>query len=155
MNFKVIPISPEISAAARETMMSPQYKSLAASVSTATGYGPCRSCLRTFRQGLEDRIYITYNSSDGISSLPNPGPIFIHADVCEPYSADGFPVELRELPMLFEGFGEGDVLITRVSVISDEIENQITEILADQAIEIVKIRNAEAGCFIARIERSA
>lgn len=78
MNYKVIPIPNEVSREARKTLVSPQYKSLSAAVSMANGYGPCRSCLRVFDQGNENRIYFTYNSFEGRSSLPDPGPVFIH-----------------------------------------------------------------------------
>ena len=74
MNYRVIPISAEIVSEARATLVSPQYKSLAVNVSVANGYGPCRSCLRVFEQGTDRRIYFTYNSFAGRSSLPDPGP---------------------------------------------------------------------------------
>ncbi len=155
MNFKVIPIPTEIAKTAREKMVSPQYKSLMAISAVANGYGPCRSCLKTFRQGQEDRIYITYNSSDGLSDLPSPGPIFLHKENCEQFESDGFPFELRDLPMLFEGFGNDSELILREKVQSEILESQIDSIFRSSTIKYINIRNAEAGCFIARIDRIA
>ena len=153
-NFKVVPIPDHIALEARREMISPQYRSLAAASSLANGYGPCRSCLRVFRQGAENRIYITYNSSEGLSQLPSPGPIFIHEENCEPYDADGFPPELRGLPMLFEAFGPGDHMMKRNKAESALIEQQIDDMFSCKEIEHLKVRNAEAGCFIALIIRA-
>lgn len=153
MNFKVIPISPEITEQARRSLVSPQYKSLKAFVDVATGYGPCRSCPKTFRQGEEERLFFTYNAFEGRSDLPDPGPVFIHHDRCAEFANGGFPADLRSLPMLFEGYDKDGDLITREKAAVDSIETQIEGILAAPTVDYIHIRNAEAGCFIARIER--
>lgn len=153
MKFKIIPIANEISNAARETLTSPQYKSLEATVSVATGHGPCRSCLQVFDQGEDERIYITYNAFDGLSNLPDPGPIFIHKNECERYEIPGFPVDLHDLPLLLEGFGDESRLICREKMAPDMVESQIADIFANPEIRFINLRNAEAGCFVARVER--
>lgn len=153
MKFKVVPISSEIAEKARQTLVSPQYKSLKAFVDVATGYGPCRSCLKTFRQGEEERLFFTYNSFEGLSELPDPGPIFIHNDICREFAGDIFPPDLRDLPLLLEGYDEGGDMITRERA-GESIERQVEEILDSPLVEYVHIRNNEAGCFIARIEKS-
>jgi hypothetical protein len=150
--YKLIPISNEISKEVRETLVSPQYKH-PASVSMATGYGPCRSCLRTFDAGKEERILFTYNSFDGLSYLPLPGPVFVHAEKCEAYGDPYFPPDLIDLPLLFEGFGDNSELMTRENVDKARIDDQIEEILELDKVRFINIRNAEAGCFIARIDR--
>ena len=153
MNIRVVPIPGEISAEARETLKSPQYKSLGATVSTATGYGPCRNCLRVFKQGEEERIYLTYNSFDGRSDLPDPGPIFIHKQECVRYEAAGFPRDLLDLPLLLEGFGEQSRLIRREPMTGSRVESQMSDIFSDTSVKFINLRNAEAGCFVARAER--
>ena len=91
MNYKVVPISKAIADSVRETMFSPHGK-LPAFSYTATGYGPCRSCLRTFRQGEEEHIYMSYGPFVGLSDRPLQGPVFIHTEACEEYFKDGFSV---------------------------------------------------------------
>ena len=108
MNYRVTPIPAEVASAVRETLLSPQYKSLTAIVSLANGYGPCRSCLRVFDQGTDYRIYFTYNSFDGRSSLPDPGPVFVHQNECTRFTGEGIPDDLLQLPVLLEAFGEVD-----------------------------------------------
>jgi hypothetical protein len=152
MKFKVIPIASEIAQHARQALVSPQYKSLKAFVDIATGYGPCRSCLKTFHQGVDKRLFFTYNAFEGRADLPDPGPIFIHGDECAAYDADAFPPDLRELPMLFEGYDERGDLITRERAEKENIESQIYGILGSPLVDYIHLRNAEAGCFVARIE---
>lgn len=152
MSYKVVPIPTEIAESVRENLKSPQYGH-PAFISLATGYGPCRSCLKTFNQGNDERILFTYNSFEGLSDLPLPGPVFIHKNVCQEYSENGFPTDLIDLPMLFEAFGDDSELITREHVERDKIDEQIGEILSLANVNYINLRNAEAGCFIARIER--
>jgi hypothetical protein len=153
MNYKVKPIPFSITAAARETLLSPQYKSLKADVSIANGYGPCRRCLRVFDQGNDHRIYFTYNSFDGRSNLPDPGPVFIHRDECQGFDGDGIPGDLLGLPVLFEGFGDESRLMVRQPMNVKEADAQIEAMFADESVRFINMRNAEAGCFIATIER--
>jgi hypothetical protein len=153
MSYKVIPISTEITSRARATLVSPQYKSLKANVSVADGYGPCRSCLQVFDQGTDRRIYFTYNSFDGRSGLPDPGPVFIHENDCERFEGIGFPEHLNELPVLFEAFGEDSNLLSRTALVPDNADGQIASIFREQGVKFINLRNAEAGCFIATVER--
>ena len=154
MSYRVVPISETVSSEVRRTMTSP-HGGLPAWSSVATGYGPCRSCLRTFRQGEEERIYISYDPFRGVSKLPLPGPVFIHTEPCAEYSSGEFPTELLSIPMLLEGFGEHSRLVRSEPVDKERVDEQVAEILSADDVEFIHIRNAEAGCFIARIERAA
>jgi hypothetical protein len=152
MSYKVIPIPTEIAESVRENLKSPQYRH-PASVSIATGYGPCRYCLKVFDEGNEERILFTYNSFEGLSDLPLPSPVFIHKKDCQPFSQEGFPVDLLNLPLLFEAFGENSNLIKREKVERGSLKTQIAELFDSQLVKYLNIRNSEAGCFVARIEQ--
>ncbi len=152
MGYTVISIEATVTAEVRERLISPQYPSLAAAVSVANGYGPCRSCLRVFDEGNENRIFFTYNSFEGLSDLPDPGPGFIHEDRCKRYEGSSFPADLLGLPLLFEAFGEASKLISRTQVDSDQVDEQIAGILAVPEVKFINVRNAEAGCFVCRLE---
>ena len=154
MGYKVMPIPVEIAAKARETLVSPQYGSLRADVGVASGYGPCRSCLRVFEQGTDRRIFFTYNSFDGRAKLPDPGPVFIHQHECVPFGGERFPPDLLGLPVLLEAFGDESRLMARYAMEGDRIDRQISSIFADPEVRFINLRNAEAGCFIARVERN-
>jgi Protein of unknown function (DUF1203) len=151
MNYKVVPIDSEIARTVRAQLISPQYKH-PASVAVATGYGPCRQCLKKLIVGADERILFTYNAFENLSNLPNPSPIFIHKNECKSFDEKGFPPELIDLPLLFEGYGNQSELVKREAMDKENIENQIAEIFASQKVNYINIRNAEAGCFVARIE---
>jgi hypothetical protein len=152
MSYKIVPISSEIAQAVRENMVSPQYGH-PAHAETAAGYGPCRQCLKTFVEGVEERILFTYNSFSGLSDLPLPGPIFIHKNECQAFDGSGFPPELISLPLLFEGFADESRLVSREAVDGNRIDRQIEEIFSDPETRFINLRNSEAGCFVARIDR--
>ena len=151
MNYKVVPISKNVADQIRETMVSP-HGDLPAFSSVADGYGPCRSCLNTFRQGEEERIYISYDPFSGISDLPLPGPVFIHSEQCHEYAGDAFPTHLLNIPMIFEGFGKNSLLLASEKVNAVKVDEQIENILNTEGVNFIHLRNGEAGCFIARIE---
>jgi hypothetical protein len=153
MNYRVVPVSREIARSVREKMVSAQYGH-PAFADVAKGYGPCRQCLKTFVKDAEERILFTYNAFENLSSLPLPGPVYIHKNECAPFSAGGFPPALVDLPLLFEAFGEESALLRREALKKESVDAQIAEIFALPAVRYINLRNAEAGCFVARIERS-
>ena len=151
--FRVLPIAPALAQEVRSTLKSPQYGH-PAHVELATGYGPCRACLQQFRTGEEDRILFTYNPFAGLDEYPSPGPVFIHAKSCAAFAeAQSFPQELRSLPLTLEAYGEDRWIIARERPSAQEIEGSIERLLNTSGVRYIHVRNAEAGCFIARIER--
>jgi hypothetical protein len=151
--YRVIPISRDSANEVRRNMVSP-FGKLPASSSVATGYGPCRSCLKTFRQGEEERIYITYDPFAGVSKLPLPGPVFIHTEECAEYKGEIFPTNLLSIPLIFEGYGDGSRLAASERIDAKRFNEQIADILAKPNVNFNHLRNGEAGCFITRIERT-
>ena len=148
--FQGIPDS--IAAAARESMRSPQYGH-PAHAEVATGYGPCRQCLRTFQVGNEERLLFTYQPFSDPTALPAPGPVFIHRRPCERYDGPELPRTLRPLPLALDGYGANGALLAQRRVGALTFEAVLQEILETAEVRYVHLRNAEAGCFIARIDR--
>lgn len=150
--FRVLPIDSKLAEAVRNTLKSPQYGH-PAHVETASGYGPCRACLKQFRAGEEGRILFTFNPFQGLDEYPSPGPVFIHADSCQSYdNAQAFPEELRSLPLTLEAYGENRWIIARERPAAAEIEGSVERLLHTSGVRYIHVRNTEAGCFIARIE---
>ena len=154
MSYRIEPIASDVADQVRQTKVSP-FGGLPASVSIATGYGPCRSCLRPFAQGKEERTYITYDPFTGVSDLPTPGPVFLHTEPCIEYSAAGFPTELAFIPMLLEAYGAASELVTRETLDINRVDQQIESLLQKTGVDFIHLRNREAGCFIARIVPSS
>jgi hypothetical protein len=151
--YRVVAIPEEISQQARALLKSPQYGH-PAHVELASGYGPCRSCLRTFQEGQEDRILFTYDPFAGLDPYPSPGPVFIHWDGCPRYEGAAFPDGLRNLPLTFEGYGPDRWVLARERTQGKDVDSAIERLLAQPEVRYVHVRNSEAGCFIALIERA-
>ena len=151
--YRVISIPNELAQEVRATGKSPQYGHPAHS-ELAKGYGPCRVCLRKFRQDEERRLLFTYNPFDKLADYPSPGPIFIHESECPPFDEPcTFPPEVRTLPLMLEAYEHDRCLLLHEPVREGEIDATISRMLALPSVEYLHIRNREAGCYIARIER--
>lgn len=151
--FIVKPIDPSISAQVRESLHSPQFGH-PVHAELATGYGPCRSCLSVFRTGQERRLLFTYDPFAGLDAYPSPGPIFIHETPCVPYpTTSSVPPDFRNLPLTLEGYGDDRWVIARERPSENEIELAIERIFANPAVQYIHVRNTEAGCFMALVER--
>jgi len=151
--FRVTGISEDLAQRARTEMKSPQYGH-PAHVEIAKGYGPCRSCLGKFQTGQDERLLFTYDPFAGLDSYPSPGPIFIHRESCPTYDAAAFPPELRDLPLTLEGYGPDRWIVSRERISNGEVEPAMERLLANSEVEYVHVRNTEAGCFIALVERA-
>ena len=150
--FRVSGIGEDLADQARRTHRSPQYGH-PAHREVATGTGPCRVCLRTFEVGREERLLFTYQPFLTAGSLPAPGPIFVHAEPCVRH--DGFEPtpDLRSLPTIVEGYGDRGWLRVQEAVEDRALEEVLARAFAVEGVAFVHLRNAEAGCFMARVDR--
>src|SRR5207253_10078609 len=74
----------------------------------ATDAAPCRHCLRTFVVREDRRILLIYDRFAGVESLPQPGPVHIHAEACTRHAQDaGSAAELRATPPTAEAYSRG------------------------------------------------
>lgn len=133
-------------------MQSPQYGH-PVHAEVASGYGPCRLCLQTFQVGSDERLLFTYQPFTDPAALPAPGPVFIHRKGCERYDGHGLPEALRPLPLALEGYGADGVLVVQRRVGTSPFEAVLEDVLEPAEVRYAHVRNAEAGCFIARIDR--
>ena len=150
--LRVIPIPDDAAAEVRRTLRAPKYGH-PAHVEVAAGFGPCRSCLRTFREGAEERVLFTWDTFAGVDGYPSPGPVFIHRDACEPWSGEGLPPELRPLALMLEGYGAGRWPVAREAVRDGRVEEAAERLFANPAVAYVHVHNADAGCYVARVEQ--
>jgi hypothetical protein len=150
--YRIQGIPESLAAATRATMRSPQYGH-PAHAEVATGYGPCRLCLQTFTVDTDERVLFTYQPFTDSDALPAPGPIFIHRETCKRYDDLRLPEALRPLPLVIEAYGAGGPPLVQRRVGSGSFEAALEEVLAQPGAQYAHLRNAEAGCFIARIDR--
>jgi hypothetical protein len=151
MTYRFTSVPVDLADQARSTFVSPQYHH-PASRSIATGHGPCRVCLSTFETGRDERLLFTYNPFE--EGVPAPGPVFVHADGCEPFVDTGVPPGLAEVPLLLEPLGADGLPVDRLRPAADEVDAAVRRALSDDAVTMIVVRHASAGCFIARVMRA-
>jgi hypothetical protein len=153
--FRIVAIPSSTAEAVRTRLTSPRYGH-PAHVEVATGYGPCRHCLRTFQVGVEQRILFTYDPFDGLEPLPLPGPVFIHVEGCQRYAEDrGFPDDLRPHALTLDAYARGRKLLAQEYVTDGDVEAALGRLLAKPEVDYVHVRDTEAGCYDLRVERAA
>ena len=148
--FRIVALEELVADHVRSRLRAPVYGH-PAHVEVATGTGPCRLCLRPFEVGAEERLLFTYNPFPE-GATPSPGPVFVHPRACPRFEGDGFPSELSSLPLLLEGYDDGGMALVRRAVNGDAARD-VERVLAVSGVSYAHIRNAKAGCFIARVER--
>jgi hypothetical protein len=152
-SIRVVAVPTEVAQYVRTEMKAPRYKHPAFR-DMATGYGPCRHCLREFMKGEEERILFTYDAFDGIESKPLPGPVFVHAEECERYPEDGgFPAEMKEHELTLNAYGRGRRLVAQEYVTDGKVEEILEQLLAKDEVDYIHVRDTQAGCYDFRVER--
>ena len=151
MDYRVTALRQQTADDVRTTLTAPGYGH-PAHVEIAKGTGPCRLCLRPFRVNEEERVLFTYNPFPDAADLPSPGPIFVHAASCARFEGSGFPPGLLGLPLMLEGYDDRGVAVARIRPADPDASAR--DVLARPGVAYAHVRHAEAGCFIARIERA-
>jgi len=153
-SYRIVAVGDRIASAVRKTLRSPGYGH-PAHAEVATGYGPCRQCLRTFSVGQERRILFTYDAFYGKEDLPLPGPIFIHEHDCERYPEDGgFPIDMITHRLTLNAYARGRRLISQKYVSNGVVEPQLQQLLQDRGVAYIHVRDTDAGCYDFCIERT-
>ena len=149
---RIVAIATEVAEQVRTTLKAPVY-GFPATLEIAEDNAPCRHCLRTIAP-KDRRILFTYDRFTGKESLPQPGPVYIHAEACERYRENGaFPEELRSSPRTVEAYASGRKLKAQAYVADGHFEPVIENMLADRDVDYLQINSTTAGCFTFRIER--
>jgi len=152
-DFRIVAIATEVAEQVRATLEAPVY-GFPAHLEVAEDEAPCRHCLRTIPPKGR-RILFTYDRFTGKESLPQPGPVYIHADGCRRYPENGgFPEELRNSPRTVEAYANGRKLKAQEYVTDGRFEPVIVKLLADRDVDYLQINSTTAGCFTFRIERA-
>ena len=152
--YRVIPIDRALALAVRTTLRAPGYGH-PAHVEMATGYGPCRVCLQPFAEGEERRVLFTHDPFAGRESFPLPGPVFIHERDCTPHPTDApFPDSLRFIPLTLNAYGRGRLLVAQRRIEGASLDEAVDALFAEPLIDYIHLRNTEAGCYIAHLDRA-
>jgi hypothetical protein len=153
--FRIVAIPTEVAREVRLTMRAPVY-GFPAHAELSTDAAPCRHCLRLTTPGDDRRILFTYNRFAGVESLPQPGPVYIHAESCPRYSENsGYPEELRGSPRTLEAYSRGRRFVGQEYVADGQFEPAIEKLFTNPEVDYLQVNSTTAGCFTFRIERAA
>ncbi|HWZ04944.1 MAG TPA: DUF1203 domain-containing protein [Mucilaginibacter sp.] len=155
--FKIVPLSKAYAQRIRQTMKDDFGHQVTEKV--ATGSGPCRVSLKPFVKGVDKRMLLTHSPFAVDNAFNQPGPVFINSDDVEEYSdIYRFPPEIKankdSFPLTLIGYNnEQQMAFTKLvgDADVDELIAAIFEIHPE--VEFLHARNAQACCFICKIER--
>lgn len=155
--FKIVPLSKDYAAKIRATGKDefghPVIEQL------ATGLGPCRVSLKPFEKGVDTRLLISHTPFNIDNAYNQPGPVFINKEEVEAYSdVYRFPPEIKankkSFPLSLVGYNKDQLMVFTRLVGDDDVDELIPEIFEQHTeIEYLHARNAQACCYICKIER--
>jgi hypothetical protein len=125
----------------------------------ATGLGPCRVSLKPFEKGVDTRLLFKHSPFDTDNAYNQPGPVFINRDDVEEYSdMHRFPPQIKankkSFPLTLIGYSKTQMMVLTETVGDNDVDELITTIFGQRPdVEYLHARNAQACCFICKIER--
>lgn len=156
--FRIVPISKAQAAAIRLTRRDNFGNKVVEQI--ATGKGPCRVSLKPFVKGVDRRLLLSHSPFTIHNAFNQPGPIFIHSDEVEEYAdVHRFPPALKadkdSFPLTLIGYSSDQRMVFAQLVGNDDVDELISAVLDSHSkIDYLHARNAEAGCYICKIERA-
>ena len=98
-------------------------------------------------------MLFTYDAFTGAGEVPQPGPVFIHAEPCVRHGEQaGYPEELLTIPGVLDAYSKDQRLVESVRV-SQGHREAVAKLLENQAVDYIQVRDKNAGCFDFRVER--
>jgi hypothetical protein len=155
--FKIVPISKAYAQKIRSAMKDDFGHEVIEKV--AIGAGPCRVSLKPFNKGVDKRLLLTHSPFEVDNAYNQPGPIFINSAEIEEYAdVHRFPPEIKankkSFPLSLIGYNAEQQMVFTKLVGEADVDELIAEIFTQQPdVEYLHARNAQACCFICKIER--
>ena len=157
-NFRIVPVSKSSIETIRLNREDEFGNELVEEI--ATGHGPCRVSLKPFRPGVDKRLLFLHSPFNIHNAFNQPGPVFVSAseDVEEYTDIYRFPIEIKNgkehFPLTLIGYTSEQRMVYTRLVGDDDVDALIERIfIRHPEVEYLHARNAEAGCFICKIER--
>jgi len=158
-NFKIVPLSAQYAKRIRATRKDDFGHEVMEQI--ATGAGPCRVSLKPFKKGEDKRLLLTHSPFTRDNAFDQPGPVFINAEDVEEYKdIYRFPPEIKRntksFPLTLIGYSNDQMMVLTQLVGDADVDLLIEEIFATRPdVEYLHARNAQAACYICKIERLA
>ena len=155
--FKIIPIAKDYANKIRQQKKDDFGNEIL--ISIAKGLGPCRVSLKPFIPNVDRRITFAHSPFKIKNVFNQHGPIFINANDVEEYAdVYRFPTEIKadkiNFPLSLIGYGVDQIMNFSVLVRDEDVDEMIEKIFNNKPeVAYLHARNAEACCFICKIER--
>jgi hypothetical protein len=156
-NFKIVPLSIEYVNKIKQTLKDEYGHKVIEQV--ATGFGPCRLSLKPFEPGKDERLLFSHSPFQIDNVFNQPGPVFIHKQGVKPYDdIYNFPPQIKadkaNFPLSLIGYNKEQEMSFTKLVGDADVDELIVEIFEQHPeIDYLHARNAEACCYICKIER--
>src|SRR5580704_10236121 len=119
-----------------------------------TDAAPCRLCLR-ISKAPEELILLSYQPLPDSSPYAEIGPIFVHADGCEPYAAvETFPADFTERRLVLRAYGRAGQIVDAVVAEAGTAPERAAGLLNDAEVVEVHVRHESYTCFDFKIVRA-
>lgn len=155
--FKIVPLSEEYARSIRKIRKDQRDNEVIEQL--ASGKGPCRVSLTPFIVGKDIRLLFSYSPFEKENAFNQPGPIFIHKEEVKAYAdIHVFPPAIKadkeNFPLTLIGYDQQQHMVFSKVVGEEDVDHLIASIFdSHPEINYLHARNAEAGCFICKIER--
>lgn len=150
--FRIVPLRSEVAEQARRAAESGAKDHAVVTADSATGY-PCRHCLSWAQPG-ERVVLFPYASIPAGHPYSEIGPIFVHAEKCECYSAtDEYPADFRN-GRVFRAYDANYNMIDAEVANGNDPQAIIDKMLRNPQTAFVDARSATRGCYTFRIQRA-
>jgi hypothetical protein len=116
---------------------------------------PCRHCLTEITAG-DPMLVLAWRPFPGLQPYAEVGPIFLHADRCARWEAEGVPsMFLGWERLLIRGYGVDDRIVygTGRIVATSGLADAAVALLARPEVAYLHVRSASNNCYQARIDR--
>ena len=150
-SFLIGPLPTEIADAARRVVNAGAADHELITVDSP-GSSPCRHCLRWAQPG-ERVVLFPYAAIPSGHPYSETGPIFVHANECERYSATNeYPADFRN-GRVFRAYDSNYNIIDAEIVDGSQPEVVIESLFQNPDTEFVDVRSITRGCFTFRVLR--
>ena len=155
--FKIVPLSAEYARKVRKERKDNYRHDVIEQL--ATDLGPCRVSLKPFERNVDTRLLFTHTPFEINNAYNQPGPVFINAKEIEAYKdIHHFPAEIKankkSFPLTLVGYNAQQIMVHTQLVGDDDVDELINKIFDEKAeVLYLHARNAQACCFICKIER--
>jgi hypothetical protein len=152
VRFKVVALDAKVANRMRREMVDEYGNALR--VEVLREIAPCRQCLRNAQPG-ERMVLAGYSPFRQPGVYKEVGPIYIHADECEPYAdSEAFPPEIKKgRTLTLRAYNHQHAIQDALLADEKTAEQTLERLLGDERVAYVHARNAAYGCFMCAVER--